>query len=113
MTEGANDRHASSSERPARDWRVEFRLRDQVPASEFNGEYWVEKEAFESLRVRPKGFRRITDPEFGLAVYAYDEEQDKLDDEVVAEFPRFRSEQGFLERNLDRLLSLLARRRRA
>jgi hypothetical protein len=98
--------------RPARDWRIEFRLREEIPESEFRGGYWVEKESFETLRVRPKGFKKVTDPDVGLAVYAFDEEQDRLDEECMAEFSRFRQEQGFVTRNLDRLFALFSSRSR-
>jgi hypothetical protein len=94
-------------ERPARDWRAEFRLRKRVPASEFRGELWIETESFERHRLRPKGFRKVTDPEFGPAVYAHDPEQERRDDECMAELARFRREQGLLAR----LLGVFSRRR--
>lgn len=98
----------SNSQRPARDWRRHFRLKEQIPPKEFNANgSWIEK--YEGLKLRPKGFKQISDPEFGFPIYVFDAETDRKDDEVHAEFARFRKEQKLRDRVMESILNLFSK----
>ena len=98
----------SNSQRPARDWRREFRLKEQIPPKEFNANgSWIEK--YEGLKLRPKGFKQVSDPEFGFPIYVFDDAQDRKDTEIYGEFARFRQEQSFKDRAVEWFLNLFSK----
>ena len=93
---------------PARDWRRHFRLREQIAPKEFNANgSWIEK--YEGLKLRPKGFKQVSDPEFGFPIYVFDEATDREDEKVYGEFERFRKEQPLKDRVLESILHLFSK----